>query len=280
MRKAELLEALGSRRLRLKKSLGQNYLIDPHVTRRAVDACELGPGDTVVEIGAGLGALTELLAPRVKRLIAVEIDHQIVELLAERLHDAPNVEVICQDILEFPWDRYPRSLVVGAIPYQITSPILVELCRSGHRIPAVWLGMQDEVARRLSATPGTKAYGRLTVLVHYRFEVKTMFKLPRQAFFPQPRVDSAWVRLTARPAPAVAVPDEALFFGVVRAAFSQRRKTLLNCLGELTQPRLSRPEAQEALGRAGIRPGVRGETLSLAAFAQLAAAIQDLKPAH
>ena len=276
MRKAELLEALGSRRLRLKKSLGQNYLIDPHVTRRAADACELGPDDTVIEIGAGLGALTELLAPRVKRLIAVEIDPQIAELLAQRFRDAPNVEVVCRDILDFPWARYPGSLVVGAIPYQITSPILVELCRPGRRLPAVWLGMQDEVARRLTAAPGTKAYGRLTVLVRYRFAVTRLMTLPRQAFFPAPRVDSAWIKLAARPFSSVEVADEALLFDVVKAAFSQRRKMLLNCLGELTVRRLSRQDAAQAIQRAGIAAGVRGETLSLEQFAQLTGAIQNL----
>lgn len=273
----ELKALLKAHGLRLRKRLGQHYLIDPSIAAKVVDVCRFLPDDQVIEIGAGLGALTERLATMVKRVVAVEVDRAIGELLKTRLVRFRNVEIRCQDILQFPWEEYPGWHVIGTIPYQITSPILIALCEQQGAVAAAWLAMQEEVARRLAAVPGTKAYGRLTVMVQYRFEVTPLLKLSRHAFFPPPRVASTWVRLTARPAPAVAVSDETLFFNVVRAAFSQRRKTLLNCLGELARPHLAKPEAAEVLRRVGLQAGVRGETLSLAAFAQLTAAIQDLK---
>ena len=181
----------------------------------------------------------------------------------------PNVEVRCEDILAFPWAQHPGCRVVGAMPYLLTSPILVMLAERPVPIADAWLGMQREVADRLTARPGTKAYGRLTILVQYRFTVEQVLRMGRQAFFPPPAVGSAWVHLTPRP-PAAAVEDERVFFDVVRAAFSQRRKTLLNCLGQLTGVRVSREQAQQALEAAGLPAGVRGEALSLEEFARLA----------
>ena len=267
--KSELLELLRAHGIRLSKRLGQHYLVDPNVCRKLVNLCELSSEDTVVEIGAGLGALTDLLAARAKQVVAVEVDRAVSEHLARRLAHLPAVEVLCQDILEFPWARYRGGKVVGAIPYHITSPILVSLCEQAKEIPMAWLGIQHEVARRLCAAPGSKAYGRLTVLVQYRFAVSRLAKIARGAFFPQPEVDSAWVRLAAHPSPPVAVDDEALLFDVVRAAFSQRRKTLANCLTRLRAPRLTRAQALALIQEAGLAAGVRGETLALEAFARV-----------
>ena len=305
--KTELLELLRAGGIRLSKRLGQHYLIDPRICRRLVSLCEIAPEDTVVEIGAGMGALTDLLAERAKRVVAVEVDRAISEHLTRRLAHLSTVEVLCQDILEFPWARYPGSKVVGAIPYHITSPILVSLCEgvapacnatssaartvpprsvaapaccdtssAAWRVPprspavaAAWLGIQHEVAQRLCAAPGSKAYGRLTVLVQYRFTVSRLARIARSAFFPQPEVDSAWVQLVAHPSPPVTVDDEALLFDVVRAAFSQRRKTLANCLLQLRAPRLTRSQALMLIQEAGLAAGVRGETLSLEAFARV-----------
>ena len=274
--KTELLSLLRAHRLRLSKRLGQHYLIDSRVATRLVDHCRLSPEDTVVEIGAGLGALTGFLASRVKQVIAVEIDHGIADVLKARLADHPNVRVLCQDILAFDWSGYPGCKVVGAIPYPITSPILVTLCETPQAIPEVWLALQHEVASRLVAVPGTKAYGRLTILVQYRYGASSVMRIPRQAFFPQPRVTSTWVSLRARASPRALVQNEPLFFSVVRAAFSQRRKTLLNCLGCLERPRLDREQAAEAIHRAGLAARVRGEELSLAAFARLTDAVAQL----
>ena len=267
--KSELLELLRAHGIRLTKRLGQHYLIDPRTCQRLVSLCEIAPEDTIVEIGAGLGALTDLLAERAKRVVAVEVDRAVSENLRRRLSHLANVQTLCQDILEFPWPWYRGSKVVGAIPYQITSPLLVRLCEQAPELPMAWLGIQHEVAQRLCAAPGSKAYGRLTVLVQYRFTVSRLARIPRNAFFPQPEVDSAWVRLVAHPSPPVTVDDEALLFDVVRAAFSQRRKTLANCLIQLRAPRLTRAQALSLIQEAGLAAGVRGETLPLEAFARV-----------
>lgn len=267
--KIELLELLRAQGIRLSKRLGQHYLVDPNMCRKLVGLCEIAPDDTVVEIGAGLGALTDLLAARAKQVVAVEVDRAISERLRRRLAHLSTVEVLCQDILEFPWAQYRGSKVIGTIPYHITSPILVSLCEQATEIPMAWLGIQHEVAQRLCAAPGSKAYGRLTVLVQYRFMASRLARIPRSAFFPQPEVDSAWVRLVAHPSPPVAVDDAALLFDVVRAAFSQRRKTLANCLTQLRAQRLTRAQALRLIQEAGLAAGVRGETLPLEAFARV-----------
>lgn len=271
--KAELVELLRAHGLRLTKRLGQHYLVDPRLTARLVSACRLTSRDTVIEIGAGLGALTDLLAASAGRVIAVEVDRAVCQALKARMAAWPNVEVRCQDILAFPWAQHPGCRVVGAIPYLLTSPILVMLAERPAPIADAWLGMQREVADRLTARPGTKAYGRLTILVQYRFMVEQALRIPRQAFFPPPAVGSAWVHLIPRPAAAptaVGVRDERVLFDVVRAAFSQRRKTLLNCLGGLASVRMSRPQAARTLQEAGLPANIRGEMLSLEEFARLA----------
>ena len=255
--KTELTALLREHGIRLSKRLGQHYLVDPNMCRKLVSLCELSPGDTVIEIGPGLGALTDLLAARCQRLIAVEVDRGVSRLLTDRMAHLPNVEVRHQDILEFPWDAHAGAKVVGAIPYHITSEILVALCGHAQYISAAWLGMQQEVAQRLS------------VLVQYRFAVTVLAKMPRGTFFPAPDVDSTWLRLEPHRQPPVAVEDEALFFEVVKSAFAQRRKTLANCLMALSRT-MTRAQVLAWLGAAGLPPGVRGEELSLAQFAALA----------
>lgn len=275
--KRELLELLREHGLRLTKRRGQHYLTDPRLAARVVDACELTSDDTVIEIGAGLGALTDLLAAKAKRVVAVEVDRAICEILRERVAHLGNAQVLCEDILAFRWDRYRGSKVVGAIPYHITSPILVELCKHAAEVSGAWLGLQREVADRLNATPGTKAYGRLTILIQRHFVTTPLLRMPRGAFFPQPEVDSVWVQLVPRPSRAVSVSDERLFVDVVRAAFGQRRKTLVNCLTTLERPRLDRAQAAAAIREAGLTGAVRGEELSLEAFARLANVLSRLK---
>ena len=272
-----LRELLRAHRLRLTKRLGQNFLVDARTAARLLEDCHLTPRDTVVEIGAGLGALTERLAEAAGRVIAVEVDRKIGGLLTERLADRPNVEVAAQDILTFPWARYPGSKVVGMIPYRITSPILVSLCEHAADVRGAWLGMQREVAQRLAASCGTKAYGRLTILVQCRFDVEELRRIPRSVFFPQPNVDSSWVQLIPKRPPAVPAEDERMFFAVVQAAFAQRRKTLLNCLERAEGLRLTKTGAAEALQRAGLPARVRGEALSLAQFAALSRAIAQTR---
>ncbi len=271
----ELVALLKQRQLHLTKRLGQHYLVDPSMTRRVVELCALPAGATVVEIGAGLGALTDLLAARSRRVIAVEIDHGVAGLLRERMSSLTNVEIVEQDILEFPWAEHSGCAVVGAIPYHITSPILVQLAEQAPHIAGVWIGTQRELADRLAARPGTKAYGRLSVLAQYGFVVKPLLRMPRTVFFPEPDVDSMWLQLIPHAQPPVASADKALFFDVVRAAFSQRRKMLANCLLQVERVQLDRDAALRAMERAGIAPRARGEELDLKAFAALTEAVAD-----
>ena len=274
----ELKSLLRQHRLRLTKRLGQHHLIDARIAQRLVDACGLSRQDTVVEIGAGLGALTGWLAQGAGRVMAVEVDRGICALLAERMTNRTNVTVICQDIREFSWERAYGALVVGTVPYHITSPILVSLCEERGQIPKAVLVVQREVAQRLIAKPGTKAYGRLSVLGQYGWEISVAFGVPRSAFFPQPAVDSCCVRLLSRVHPPVRVDDEQRFFEVVKAAFSQRRKTLANCLSAQMSLRMSRATAEAILRDLGLPRAIRGEALSLEQFAALANALSHSNP--
>jgi len=275
---SELKSLLRTHGLRLSKRLGQHHLVDSRIVERLVDSFGVSLQDTVVEIGAGLGALTEPLAERADRVIAVEVDQKICALLRERIAQCSNVTVMCEDILAFSWKAHEGSIVVGAIPYRITSPILTML--SGHRqaIRKAWLVMQKEVASRLVAAPGTKAYGRLSILGQYCWELSTVMTIPRRAFFPQPEVDSTCLCLVPRSQPPIAVDDEQLFFEIVKAAFAHRRKTLVNCLsGEGQRTSLSRAQAQAMLEQLRLPAAVRGETLTLAQFAALANSVGRLK---
>ena len=270
---SELKAFLRTYDLRLTKRLGQHHLVDVRAIARITDACRLSAEDVVVEIGAGLGALTEALAGRARRVIAVEVDAKICRLLKQRMAPHPNVTVQCGDILEFPWTQVSGAIVVGAIPYHITSPILVALAESRAILARILLVIQREVARRLVAKPGTKTYGRLTVLAQYGWNVVERLTIPRSAFFPQPDVDSACVELIPHPQPRVTVLDEARFFALVKAAFSQRRKTLVNCLMSEPALSLSRHDAEALLRRQGLPSDVRGERLSLEQFAALSNAL-------
>lgn len=273
---AELKAVLGTHQIRLTKRLGQHHLIDARVIHRIVESCQLSRDETVVEIGAGLGALTEWLAQKAKRVIAVEVDRRIGALLSERMRSFTQVTVVCEDILGFAWDRVPGAVVVGAIPYQITSPIVVSLCEARRFIQRAMLVMQTEVAQRLVAQPGTRAYGRLSVLAQCGWQLEARFSIPRSAFFPPPEVDSTCVRFLNHPQPRVARAQELLFFAVVKAAFSQRRKTLVNCLSGLAVTRgkggegsLTRSTIEAVLNRLEFDPSVRGEMLSIEQFAAL-----------
>jgi 16S rRNA (adenine1518-N6/adenine1519-N6)-dimethyltransferase len=218
------------------------------------------------------------LAQRVDRVIAIDIDQRCCRLLAERMAAWPGVAVVCQDVLSFSWRGLRQITVVGAIPYHLTSPILVMLSEAREAVDRVVLIIQEEVADRLRARPGTKAYGRLSVLAQFGWRIVPVLRVPRSAFFPQPRVDSWCLELVRPAAPPIVVQDEAVFFAVVKAAFAQRRKTLVNCLTAWPEPfgrraaasSLTRKEATTVLGDVGLPMTVRGEALSLGQFAAVA----------
>ena len=264
-----LLQRLG---LRPKKSLGQHFLVHPHQARRIVDALELGGDETVVEIGAGLGALTVLLAGQARRVVALERDPALARFLQEEIFpESPGVEVRCQDVLKFDFLELSREIgrplaVAGNLPYQITSPLLFKLMEEREAISRAVLMMQQEVGARLLAAPGTKDYGILSVLLRYHFAIRRLFSLGPANFFPPPQVDSVVLRLT----PAAVSPparDPLLLARVVKAAFGKRRKTLNNTLvAEAPAFGLSPERLRTILAELNLDPRRRGETLSLAEF--------------
>lgn len=265
--------------LRCRKSLGQNFLVDGNIVNKIVGSAGLAGNDTVVEIGPGLGVLTMAAAKAAEKVMAVEIDRNLVPVLGETLSGYGNVEIFNRDALEVDFDRlvYGEAAVTGAqkpyailanLPYYITTPLIMHILNGGFNYRLMVVMVQQEVARRLDAPPGGKDYGALTVAVGYHARVEYLFGVPRTVFMPRPEVDSAVVRLTRRDKPAVDVPDEALFFRVVRGSFGQRRKTILNALGSAFKS-LNREELAGMLRTAGIDPVRRGETLSLDEFAEV-----------
>ncbi|MCL6516623.1 16S rRNA (adenine(1518)-N(6)/adenine(1519)-N(6))-dimethyltransferase RsmA [Alicyclobacillus sp.] len=281
---SELKALLCAHGFSFKKSLGQNFLIDERVLARIVEASEAGPDDGALEIGPGAGVVTQRLAPRVKRLVAVEKDERLRPVLAQTLAGLDNVDIRFADVLEVDlaglWSAFSgcaRVTVVANLPYYVTTPILFHVLESRVRFDTMVIMVQREVADRLAAAPGSKTYGALTLAVRYWAEVETVCRVGPGAFLPPPEVESTVVRLRRRATPAVDVVDERTLFGVIRAAFATRRKTLLNAL--TTQLPLERAACLTALTEAGIAPQRRGETLSLEEFARLADAIARTSPA-
>ncbi|MGO0121641.1 16S rRNA (adenine(1518)-N(6)/adenine(1519)-N(6))-dimethyltransferase RsmA [Desulfothermobacter acidiphilus] len=268
-----LLARLG---IRPRKRWGQHFLVCRGVLDKVIAAAELSPSDTVVEIGPGLGVLTSRLLERAGRVLAIELDPLLAAWLRSQLGDHPRLTLVCADALQCDLESMVLAAggtapykVVANLPYYLTSPLLVRLLTSSWSVGLMVLMVQKEVALRLLATPGTKEYGSLSVLVQYRAVPSLVALVSPRNFYPPPEVDSAVVRLQVRTRPPVEVGDEELFFRLVRAAFAQRRKTLLNALAAAC-PEWGKEGWRERLRAAGIDPGRRGETLSLEEFARLA----------
>ena len=266
-----------------KKSFGQNFLTDTNILQKIVDTAEIDDQVNVIEIGPGIGALTEFLAERAAQVMAFEIDHRLVPILADTLRDFDNVTVVNEDILKVDLAQHIQNFknpdlpikVVANLPYYITTPILMHLIESGIPFSEFVVMMQKEVADRISAKPNTKAYGSLSIAVQYYMTAKVAFIVPRTVFVPAPNVDSAILKMVRRPEPAVAVEDEKFFFKVSKASFTHRRKTLWNNLtGYFGKTEEVKDKLTKALDQAGLSPSVRGEALSLEEFASLADALK------
>jgi 16S rRNA (adenine1518-N6/adenine1519-N6)-dimethyltransferase len=263
--------------VRPSRRRGQNFLIDRNALERVLAAAELAPEDGVLEIGPGLGALTRALAERARKVLAVEVDPRLVAALqTETLADLPQVTLIQDDFLALDLaDLLGRELgegrhdVVANIPYSITGPVIARLLEQTVRLKRIVLMVQKEVGRRLAARPGTPEYGALSLLAQFYAEVETVGIVSPRCFFPAPEVDSAIIRLRIRTSPRFPGIDPERFFGVVHAAFQQRRKRLLNSLTGSIDLGWSRERAAAALAAAGIDPGRRGEGLSAEEFAAL-----------
>jgi len=273
----EAREALAAAGLRPRKRWGQHFLCDAAVARRIVDTAEIGPDGAVLEIGPGLGALTEELARRAARLLLVEIDRALAARLAERFAGDARVRVVTGDVLELPLEDILGTTpvtVVANLPYNVASPVLFRLLELRARVPRAVLMLQLEMAERLTARPGSKTYGASSVMVQAFAEVRIAFRVSRRSFLPPPEVDSAVVDVRWSPAPRADVGDPELFRAVVRAAFGQRRKMLRNALRLLVEARAGAASPEAVLRAAGIDPAARAETLDLAAFARLTRALQ------
>ncbi|MDG5789973.1 16S rRNA (adenine(1518)-N(6)/adenine(1519)-N(6))-dimethyltransferase RsmA [Evansella sp. AB-P1] len=274
-RTKKILEKYG---FTFKKSLGQNFLIDTNILRRIVESAKLMETSGVIEVGPGIGALTEQLAKKAEKVVAYEIDKRLIPILQETLSPYEHVKVINQDILksnvkqmldeEFKQDQ--DIAIVANLPYYVTTAILMKLLEEELPIRSIVVMIQKEVAERIAASPNSKDYGSLSIAAQFYAISETVFTVPRTVFVPQPNVDSAILRLTIRDKPPVSVTDKDFFFEVVRASFTQRRKTILNNLSQYFNSTLSKSEVEDILQSAKIEPKRRGESLSMEEFAILA----------
>ncbi len=254
--------------LRAKKSLGQNFLRDPHYLQRIADTAQVTADDLVLEIGPGLGHLTRILVQRARQVLAIEVDERLVRHLRSEFGAVRNIKVVHADALTYPYDSLEGTWkVVANLPYYISTPIIQTLLRSHEKFDSLTLMLQKEVAQRIAAPPGGKEYGYLSVLVQYYSIPRLEFSVPPGAFTPRPEVDSVVIGLAMRDQPAVLVRDELFFIRLVKAAFSQRRKTLRNALKQLDVPK---EKMEAALIRAGVDLNRRAETLSVEEFGRLA----------
>ncbi|WHY77673.1 16S rRNA (adenine(1518)-N(6)/adenine(1519)-N(6))-dimethyltransferase RsmA [Neobacillus sp. WH10] len=262
-----------------KKSLGQNFLIDTNILKKIVSFANLNENSGAIEIGPGIGALTEQLARTSKKVVAFEIDQRLLPILNDTLSPYENVKIVHKDVLEADiqvvmeeeFKGIDDIMVVANLPYYVTTPIIMKLLEDRLPIRGIVCMLQKEVADRISAKPGTKDFGSLSIAIQYYTEAETVMIVPKTVFVPQPNVDSAVIRLIKREQPAVTVKDEAFFFQVTKASFAQRRKTLLNNLtSQLPEGKQKKEEILAALHVSGVEPTRRGETLSLEEFGRLA----------
>ena len=267
-----------------KKSFGQNFLTDTNILQKIGDTAEIDKNVNVIEIGPGIGALTEFLAENAAEVMAFEIDERLVPILEDTLRDHDNIKVINEDVLkadlqtrvkEFKNPNLPIK-VVANLPYYITTPILMHLIESKIPFAEFVVMMQKEVAERISAEPNTKAYGSLSIAVQYYMTAKVAFVVPRTVFVPAPTVDSAILKMTRREQPLVEVKDEDFFFRVSKISFVHRRKTLWNNLtSHFGKSEEVKTKLEQALVNANIKPSIRGEALSIPDFARLSDALSE-----
>lgn len=259
-----------------QKKFGQNFLIDTHVLDKIIDSAEITKEDCVLEIGPGIGTMTQYLAENAREVIAVEIDKALIPILEDTLSAYDNVTVIQDDILKVDIGRLVAEKnqgkpikVVANLPYYITTPIIMGLFESHVPLESITIMVQKEVADRMQVGPGTKDYGALSLAVQYYAKPKIVANVPPNCFLPRPNVGSAVIRLTRYEKPPVQVRDESFLFSLIRASFNQRRKTLVNGLANAATLQLTKEQIQEALAQMGLNANVRGETLTLEKFAQL-----------
>lgn len=271
------IEILQKYNFRTQKKYGQNFLIDIGVLNRIVDAAEITGEDCVLEIGPGIGTMTQYLAERAGSVVAVEIDKNLIPILEDTLSGYDNVTLINKDILKVDINKIVEEKnggrpvkVVANLPYYITTPIIMGLFESHVPLESITVMVQKEVADRMQVGPGTKDYGALSLAVQYYARPEMVANVPPNCFIPRPNVGSAVIRLIRYEEPPVQVADEARLFALIRAAFNQRRKTLVNALSNAPELGITKERASEALGKLKLSSTIRGEALTLEQFALLA----------
>lgn len=275
-------EIIEANRFRFKKSFGQNFLIDSNVLDNIAECAGITKDDCVLEVGPGIGSLTQVLAEYAGHVVAVEIDRTLIPILEQTLQDYDNVEILNQDILKADIDGIIQEKnngkpikVVANLPYYITTPIIMDLLEKERHVDTITVMVQKEVAERMQAGPKDKEYGALSIAVQYYCNAHLDMIVPPTCFMPQPKVSSAVITLTVLPERKVKTKDEALFFHLVKCAFGQRRKTLLNCLFNQGEFGYSKDEFTEILESLGWDARIRGEVLSLEEFAILTDVMYD-----
>ena len=259
-----------------QKKFGQNFLIDTHVLEKIMDSAEITKEDCVLEIGPGIGTMTQYLAERAGRVVVVEIDKNLIPILQDTLSEYDNITIINDDILKVDINKIVEELnegkpikVVANLPYYITTPIIMGLFESRVPLQSITIMVQKEVADRMQVGPGTKDYGALSLAVQYYAKPEIVANVPPNCFIPRPNVGSAVIRLTRYEKPPVEVQDEKQMFALIRASFNQRRKTLMNGLGNASELHFSKEEIAQALEQMGLPLTIRGEALTLEQFANL-----------
>ncbi len=266
------IETIKKYRFAFQKRFGQNFLIDGHVIDKIISAAEITKKDTVVEIGPGIGTMTQYLAENAGRVYAVEIDKNLIPILEDTLSEYDNVQIINQDILKTDIAQLAgdgRIKITANLPYYITTPIIMSIFENHVPAESVTVMVQKEVAQRMQAKPGSKEYGALSLAVQYYAEPYIVANVPPNCFIPRPNVGSAVIRLKCYDIPSVKVSDEKLMFDIIRASFNQRRKTLQNGIKNFSELDFSGEQVKSALLEMGLPENVRGEILSLEQFAEL-----------
>lgn len=278
------IEVLKKHQFTFQKKFGQNFLIDPHVLDKIISAAEITKEDFVLEIGPGIGTMTQYLAEAAREVTAVEIDRNLIPILSETLSAYDNVQIINEDVLKLDLAALAKERnggkpikVVANLPYYITTPIIMGLFEGGVPIESITVMVQKEVAMRMQAGPGTKDYGALSLAVQYYAEPYLAANVPPNCFMPRPNVGSAVIRLTRYAEPAVKAKDEKLMFALIRASFNQRRKTLQNGLNNSQELSFTKEQIAEAIEKMGLSPSVRGEALTLEQFAKLSDILAEVK---
>jgi len=276
------LQVLDKYHFSFRKNFGQNFLIDDHILTKIVDAAEITKEDCVLEIGPGIGTMTQYLCERAGKVIAVEIDNSLIPILKDTLSEYENVTIINNDILKVDIKALAEEQnggkplkVVANLPYYITTPIVMGLFESHVPLASITVMVQKEVAERMQTGPGSKDYGALSLAVAYYSKAETVAVVSPNCFIPRPKVESSVIRMTVHEKSPVSVKDEAFLFAVIRATFNQRRKTLVNSLANASLPGVTKDKVREALLQMGKPETVRGETFTLEEFAELSDLLQS-----